>query len=68
MPITVEMIEEGLYAARVTPPHGRNSSWTSPRPMRAGKLVAEWLELGCHQSDIGDAFVEANPDWLDDAS
>ena len=36
--------------------------------MRAGKLVAEWLELGCHQSDIGDAFVEANPDWLDDAS
>ena len=40
----------------------------SPRPMWADELVAELLELGCHQSDIGDAFVEANPDWLDDAS
>jgi hypothetical protein len=22
-------------------------------------------EHGCHQTDIGDAFYEADPDWLD---
>ena len=53
-----------LYEATVSPPHGRGVQWMSPRPMTADSLVATLLELGCHQTDIGDAFHEADPGWL----
>jgi hypothetical protein len=33
--------------------------------MCRGELVAALLGLGCHQTDIGDAFYTADPDWLD---
>jgi hypothetical protein len=33
--------------------------------MSRAELVAALLGLGCHQTDIGDAFYVADPDWLD---
>lgn len=32
--------------------------------MSRDELVAALQEIGCHQTDIGDAFFEADPDWL----
>lgn len=54
-----------LYEASVTPPHGRGVRWVSPRPMPADSLVTALLKLGCRQIDIGDAFQDADPEWLD---
>jgi hypothetical protein len=31
--------------------------------MATDELVEALLGLGCHQSDIGDAFYEADPEW-----
>jgi hypothetical protein len=53
-----------LYEATVTPPHGRGVRWASPQPMTANSLVAALRELGCHQTDIGDAFHDADPGSL----
>ena len=66
MPITIEKVPGG-YLARVTPPHGNGRSWASEHPQTADALVADLLKQGCHQTDIGDAFYEADPDWLRDA-
>lgn len=52
-----------LYTAELTPPHGGRSHWTSPESMNVGALVDALLSLGCHETDIGDAFYEADPDW-----
>lgn len=52
-----------LFTAEVTPPHGNGTPWRSPRPMTVGELVDELRKLGCHQTDIGDALYEADPDW-----
>jgi hypothetical protein len=53
-----------LYAARVTPPHGRGTYWATSEPLPASALIENLQELGCHQTDIGDAFHEADPFWL----
>jgi hypothetical protein len=53
-----------LYEATVTRPHGDGSDWTTPRPLTRDELVAALRERGCHQTDIGDAFYEADPEWL----
>ena len=63
MPIKILFTQKG-YFAQVTPPHGANSNWKNEQPMSAGALIKELLKLGCHQTDIGDAFYEADPDWL----
>jgi hypothetical protein len=54
----------GLYEAEVTPPHGNGVAWSSPVPLRREELVKALLDRGCHQTDIGDAFYEADPEWL----
>jgi hypothetical protein len=33
--------------------------------MSADQIVEELLSRGAHQTDIGDAFYAANPQWLD---
>ena len=40
--------------------------WKSEKPMPKDKLISKLLELGCHQQDIGDAFYEADPNWLEE--
>jgi hypothetical protein len=61
--ITIKQHERG-YTAAITPPHGEEV-WSTTAPMAVDALVAKLSELGCHQTDIGDAFYEANPLWLD---
>lgn len=51
------------YVAEVTPPHGQGRHWASPHPMSVDQLIGELQSLGCHQTDIGDAFYEADPEW-----
>ena len=36
--------------------------------MPVSELIAALLQRGCHQTDIGDAFYAANPNWLADVS
>ncbi len=38
--------------------------WQSPEPLSRHDLITALRELGCHQTDIGDAFYEADPEWL----
>ena len=61
--ITIKKVGD-RYSAEVTTPHGRGVPWRSAAPMERDALVAELVSLGCHQTDIGDAFYEADPDWL----
>ncbi len=63
MAITVRRVD-GLYEAEVTPPHGRGNPWKTAAPMGRDELVDALLKRGCHQTDIGDAFYEADPEWL----
>ena len=64
MPIEIEKVAGGKYTARVTPPHGRNSS-VEIGPLLADDLIRELQVLGCHQTDIGDAFYDADPLWAE---
>lgn len=66
MAIVIEK-QDGGYSAQVTPPHGGGIPWTTTQPMSRDALIAALRERGCHQTDIGDAFYEADPQWLDDA-
>jgi hypothetical protein len=52
-----------LYAAHATPPHVREE-WISDSPLPTRALVDELLSRGAHQTDIGDAFYEADPNWI----
>lgn len=52
-----------LYRAEVSPPHAGGSSWTTPKPMTVDDLIAALRDLGCHQTDIGDALYQADPEW-----
>jgi hypothetical protein len=61
--IEIQKTDDG-YAAHVTPPHGRRE-WTTPHPMTRDDLDRELHGLGCHPTDIGDAFYDADPNWLD---
>lgn len=63
MAVTIEKVDGG-YVARVTPPHGDGQPWASDRPQSAEALASELLARGCHQTDIGDAFFDADPGWL----
>ena len=62
MPIEIRRVGE-LYEATTTPPHS-NVVWSSPEPMTVDDLDKKLVELGCHPTDIGDAFYEADPDWV----
>ncbi len=62
MAIRIER-QGNLYAAEVTPPHGNGSHWSSPQPMAVDDLIEALTRAGCHQTDIGDAFYEADPEW-----
>jgi hypothetical protein len=53
-----------LYAGRVTPPHGGGKHWSSSQPVSAKELIEKLQSLGCHTTDIGDAFYAADPIWL----
>jgi hypothetical protein len=56
--------ERSGYGAVVTPPHGGEQTWTSPTALTRDELIEALRRLGCHTTDIGDAFYAADPDWL----
>ena len=63
MLLRIQRVEDG-YTATVTPSHGDDVRWETPGPTSQGALIDALAELGFHQQDIGDAFYEADPDWL----
>ena len=65
MPIVIRKSGQ-LYTAEVIPPHGRGIPWVTARPLERSALIQGLRETGCHQTDIGDALNEADPDWLED--
>jgi hypothetical protein len=58
--IVIERVDGG-YLASVSQPHGQR--WTATEPVSLHSLIVKLQDLGCHQTDIGDALSEADPDW-----
>jgi len=63
MAITISRNGDG-YVAEVTPPHAGGTAWSTSVPVSARQLVRELTRRGCHETDIGDAFYEADPAWI----
>jgi hypothetical protein len=63
MAIRIERVG-GKYSAVVTPPHGRSTSWRTTEPLILTDLIDALSRRGCHQTDIGDALYEADPEWV----
>ena len=63
MAILIKRIGSG-YLATATPPHVSGGIWVTREPMPARAVTAELQRRGCHQQDIGDAFYDADPDWV----
>jgi hypothetical protein len=64
MSITITKVGPN-YVAEVTRPHGSGTRWMSPRPVTPDDLIAAMRDMGCHRTDIGDAFYAADPSWLE---
>lgn len=62
MPIRIRRVGE-LYAARVTLPHGCGEPWSTPSALHLLELISQMEEIGCYQTDIGDALLEADVLW-----
>jgi hypothetical protein len=60
--ITIEKITGG-YTVHATPPHVR-SEWKTESPLSVGEITEKLLVLDAHQTDIGDAFYRADPNWI----
>ena len=60
MPITVWKADD-KYQVAVSPPDG--PPWRSSTPMTAREIVQKLASLGCHSTDISDAFYAADPFW-----
>ena len=67
MTIRIKRAGDSLYSAEMTLPDMPDvkAAWSTPAPMSADQLVEELLNRGAHQTDIGDAFYQADPGWLD---
>jgi hypothetical protein len=63
MGISIRRVGE-LYEADITPPHGNGMPWSSAKPVPRDELIRVLLNHGCHQTDVGDAFYDADPEWL----
>jgi hypothetical protein len=67
MAIRIRKVEGSrLYTAQLILPDmpAVKSAWSTPEPMERNQLIEELRKRGAHQTDIGDAFYEADPDWL----
>jgi hypothetical protein len=64
MSLIVRKEANGLYEAKATPPHVENN-WSTTEPIPARRLIEELRARGCHQTDIGDALYEQDPERLE---
>ena len=64
MPLVIKHTPVG-YLAVVTPWPSLDVAWANEEPMKADDLVRQLIGLGLHQQDIGDAFQESDPGWLE---
>jgi len=66
MSIKISMAGDSRYSAQLTLPDMPTvkAEWSTPEPMDCEHLIQELLNRGAHQTDIGDAFYAADPDWL----
>lgn len=64
MHVRIQRVDDG-YTATVSPSHGDNVRWETSAAVDQGVLIDALTELGFHQQDIGDAFYEADPGWLE---
>ena len=58
MPILIRK-DGDLFRADVTPPHVEQP-WSTPVPVARPSLIEELFALGCEQSDVSEAFFEAD--------
>lgn len=63
MPLEIRHTPAG-YLAVVTPWPELDIAWANDDAMSADQLIQVLQSLGLHQQDIGDAFAEADPGWL----
>jgi hypothetical protein len=63
MALKIVRISDDLYSVCATPPDVR-SEWSPAEPMRGQQLTRELLGRGAHQTDVGDAMYDADPDWI----
>ena len=52
-----------LFIVHATPPHVREE-WVCEGPSAVNAIIQELRARGAHQTDIGDAFYEADPNWI----
>lgn len=65
MPIKIFYVGDGRYTASVTPSKFREGAWSTEDAVEPQTLIDRLIELGYHQQDIGDAFYDADPNWLE---
>jgi hypothetical protein len=53
-----------LYEAQVLNRGDGEVLWSTQTPVPAKNLIEALQNAGCHQSDIGDAFYQADPEWI----
>jgi hypothetical protein len=63
MPLKIVKVSDDLYSVSATPPDV-GEEWTPSGPVRGRHLTRELIERGMHQTDVGDAMYEADPDWV----
>ena len=63
MPIILKKQAEGLYTASATSPHVKEP-WSTTGSLGTDQIIRELLKRGAHQTDIGDAFYDQDPDWV----
>ena len=61
--IHIKRENEG-YTGRITSLDGRSTYWATSGPVTRDELIRELQNFGWHQTEIGDAFYAADPDWL----
>lgn len=61
--LKIVRISDDLYSVYATPPEV-GEDWSPIGPIRGRQLTRELLNRGAHQTDVGDAMYEADPDWI----
>ena len=65
MPIRITKMADGFYRADILRMGAHLPIWSSNGVLTRADLIAVLRSQGQHQTDIGDAFYEADPNWLD---